>query len=417
MVQHQYEKDPFKGTFGSLENLVDRISEVIKCPITIEDANHRLLAYSTHSDATDSARIATIIGRRVPEKVINSLWRDGIIQKLVQSDDPLRISTINEIGLGNRVAISIRKNNEVLGYIWALEIGNPLTDGDLILLKNAAQAAKNQLLQLQIRKKKKEEGYQEFFWQLLTGHVKTHEEIKEKIEQLDITPPPKFSVLVFKFQEEITTKTEQQITYMITTTQQVKITFHVADRRELILLASPHSFQSSEKSMSGFIEAFISQMKKRFGIEHIIGSSGTIYENYEKIEKSYQEALTVTSLKGQFPDEMSELYSYQQIGIYRYLDIILEKKRMDNYENPTLLKLIDYDNIHKSHMLETLEVFLNKDSNVNDAAQALHVHTNTLNYRLKRISEIGEIDLKNPNQKMTLFLDIKLRKLDKNGHL
>jgi DNA-binding PucR family transcriptional regulator len=55
-------------------------------------------------------------------------------------------------------------------------------------------------------------------------------------------------------------------------------------------------------------------------------------------------------------------------------------------------------------------VFLEKDSNVHEAANTLNVHTNTLNYRLKRISEIGEINLKDPNQKITLYIDLKLEK-------
>ena len=35
---------------------------------------------------------------------------------------------------------------------------------------------------------------------------------------------------------------------------------------------------------------------------------------------------------------------------------------------------------------------------------------NTLNYRLKRITEIGEVNFKDPNQKMMLYLDLKLEK-------
>ncbi|WP_232217800.1 helix-turn-helix domain-containing protein [Virgibacillus sp. SK37] len=42
------------------------------------------------------------------------------------------------------------------------------------------------------------------------------------------------------------------------------------------------------------------------------------------------------------------------------------------------------------------------------AANTIHVHTNTLNYRLKRITELTDLDLKDPNQKVTLFLDLKL---------
>ena len=61
-------KDPFKENFDTLEEFADRISEVLNCPITIEDANHRLLAYSTHDERTDQARIATIIGRKFRKK-------------------------------------------------------------------------------------------------------------------------------------------------------------------------------------------------------------------------------------------------------------------------------------------------------------------------------------------------------------
>lgn len=144
-------KDPFKENFDTLEEFADRISEVLNCPITIEDANHRLLAYSTHDERTDQARIATIIGRRVPEKVINNLWKEGIIPKLLETNEPVRVKNINEIGLGDRIAISIWKNEEVLGFIWAVEIEKALGNEEVELLKKAANVLKNKLLQLQIR--------------------------------------------------------------------------------------------------------------------------------------------------------------------------------------------------------------------------------------------------------------------------
>lgn len=411
MTHNQYETDPFKGTFGNLENLVDKISDVFKCPVTIEDANHHLLAYSSHVERTDPARVATIIERRVPEKVINSLWRDGVIPKLNQSEEPLRVAEITDIGLGDRVAIAIFAKKEVLGYIWVLEINNRLSEKEMLLLKKAAQTAKNQLLQRQVRKKKKEEGHQEFFWQLLTGHIKSHGEIRSKFEQLGLTTPTPVSVILFQFENEITEKIEGYISYMITTTQKLRITFQAIDRNDLILLVSPLKEKEKGVTTIEFIEDFVLQMNKRFKVKKIKASCGNPYDNYEKIESSYQEALAVLHLKNQFPEEIGTTYSYQQLGIYRYLDVLLQKKKQDGYENRSLQKLANYDEVNKTNLVETLEVFLNKDSNVQTAAKELHVHTNTLNYRLKRITEIADIDLKNANQKITLYIDIKLNKL------
>ena len=168
MKEFEKNRDIFKDLYGDMMEFADRISSVLGCPITIEDGNHRLLAYSTHDDTTDQARIMTIIGRRVPEKVINSLWKDGFIPALLKEDAPIKIGAINDVGLGNRAAVSIRKNNEVLGFIWALEVNEPFSEEDMEFLQFAAKEAKNQLQQLQLKKKRKEAGNQEFLWRMLT---------------------------------------------------------------------------------------------------------------------------------------------------------------------------------------------------------------------------------------------------------
>lgn len=105
-------------------------------------------------------------------------------------------------------------------------------------------------------------------------------------------------------------------------------------------------------------------------------------------------------------------FSFSELGIYQYLDILDEKRKQTGYFNYSLSKLEQYDRDHQSNMVETLERFIEADSNVNTASKVLNIHVNTLNYRLKRISQIAEIDLKNVNQKFTIYLDIKLRHMD-----
>ncbi|MEH7606390.1 PucR family transcriptional regulator, partial [Priestia megaterium] len=400
-------KDPFKENFDTLEEFADRISEVLNCPITIEDANHRLLAYSTHDERTDQARIATIIGRRVPEKVINNLWKEGIIPKLLETNEPVRVKNINEIGLGDRIAISIWKNEEVLGFIWAVEIEKALGDEEVELLKKAANVLKNKLLQLQIRKYKREERSQEFFWKLLTGHIKSRQEISEAFYEAQITAPSTFSIAIFRFQEDITPEAERQISYMLKTMHRLKIVLYTIDCNDLILLLSLDAVENPLDEQRDFVDYFRGNMYERFDVTQIKASCSSIYSSHDHIEKSYKEALNVLDMKSKFPEETKEIINYQELGIYQFLDVILEKRVQDQFENHSLKKLTDYDLRHNSNLVETLEVFLNNDNNINEAAKELNVHMNTLSYRLKRISEIGDINLKDVNQKMTLYIDIK----------
>lgn len=138
----------------TLEDLVDTISNLLGCPVTVEDVNFRLLAYSSHEKVTDDARIATIINRQVPEDLINGLWRDGVIQQLKNSENPIRVSPINEAGFGSRIAIAVRNGNDLLGHIWVIGSGHADEEWQTQLLKEAAEAVGTKLLQHRSRRKK-----------------------------------------------------------------------------------------------------------------------------------------------------------------------------------------------------------------------------------------------------------------------
>ncbi|CAH0344227.1 helix-turn-helix domain-containing protein [Bacillus sp. CECT 9360] len=407
MQESSKKREIFKGVYGDLMEFADRISSVLGCPVTIEDGNHRLLAYSTHEETTDQARISTIIGRRVPEKVINSLWKEGILPALLKDEKPVQVPSIDDVGLGKRAAISIRKNNEVLGFIWALEASKPFSEEDMVFLQLAAKEAKNQLLQLQLRKKRKEESYQEFFWQLLTGHFQDEQELTEKLTQFSLHIPAVFSVIVFEFPDEITREVERHISYMLTTTQKIKSYFFTTDQNRLILLVGAESTAGFTASISRFIPYFIRQMSSRFQVTDISGASGNLYRIFSKGMHSYHEALFTLKMKHAFPVDTENMTQYHQLGIFQTMDILIES-RYSETEHASIQLLKDYDAKNQTDLLSTLEVYLEKDCHPNETAKHLHIHVNTLNYRLKRIAEIGEINLKDPLLKMSLFLSFKI---------
>ncbi|ERN51366.1 helix-turn-helix domain-containing protein [Alkalihalophilus marmarensis] len=398
----------FNRQFDSLEEFVDAISERLQCPVTIEDSNHHLLAYSSHDDGTDAARISTIIGRRVPEKVINRFWKEGVIPTLNQSDEPLIIPQINDIGLGNRVAVSIRKNNEVLGYIWVLEVGRKLTADDLADLKFAASKAKNQLLQLNMQKKKKEKNHQELLWQLITGDARDHKHIADQLSKIGINPTKPLAVILFNF-EVMSDDLYKKLVYVAKTTQKVTILIQTLDENQVVFLVSSPASNDFVKDTKEFVETFKAQVRERFGIMEVTAGCGYAYDNYEWIKRSYDEATKVITLKQTFTKELQSAAFYHELGVFRYIDLIRQTiKEQEMTVNPAIRKLEKYDLEHRTNLLETLGIILDKDGNMNEAAKELHCHVNTLNYRLKRIQEIANIQLKDPVQKIGLYLDMKV---------
>jgi DNA-binding PucR family transcriptional regulator len=395
----------FDRVFDSLEDFVDTVSDVLSCPVTLEDANHQLLAYSSHDDTTDATRISTIIGRRVPEKVVNRFWKDGVIPALNQSDEPLDIDCITEMGLRNRVAVSIRKNHEVLGYIWVIEVDTKLSDQDKQLLKVAASKAKNLLLQLNLQKKRREKNHQELLWQIITGDTSSHEGTSLLLEKVGIRAKS-LAIMIFKF-EEISDTLYRNLMYIIKTTSKVTMLIHTIDEDQIICLVSPTNENSEQSDLLHFMETLQLQMKERFDIEHMHIGCGYLYDDYSKLTDSYHEAQKVVKLKGSGEAILKRAYFYHELGVYRHLDILLQHEKY-LVMNPAILHIKQYDNQHATSLSETLELFLNKDGNMNETAKELHIHVNTLSYRLKRIQEMTNVQLKDPVQRIGLYLDLKL---------
>lgn len=410
-------ENPFSQIEGlDFTELADLISERVHNPITIEDFNHRLIAYSTHGNWTDQARMETIMGRRVPETVLNRLWQDGVIQELMGCDDPIRIQAKNEVGLGDRVAISIRKGQSVLGYIWVQEVNRHLSEYEMQLLRLAAKAMIPKLHQRQTKRRIQQEKSKEFFWEMLLGQISSHQEIQTKAEDIGIKLPRPFSVFLFQTHLSDYPSVQKELNYLLHNLKDsfplTQFPLVVTDQRRLVVLGGGGDTRIDfhDRSLS-FVRDIVQRLQDRFGELPVSGVYGMPYSSFSYVKQSYHQALAVLRAKNNLPQETKDILGYVDLGIYRLLPMLGEKNEAESYVNYRLEKLKRYDLDNQSHLLQTLEVYLDCAGRVNAASQHLHIHPNTLAYRLKRISEVAGLNLDDPNQRFAMFIDLKLMKL------
>lgn len=396
---------------ADMDELADLIGDLLQNPITIEDADHRLIAYSSHGDSTDPARWSTIMGRRVPEKVLTRLWKDGVFQALWTQDDPVHIPAKDEVGLGKRVAIAIRRGNDVLGYIWAQEVNRPLTEKDDEILRQAARAAVTRLIQRQGKRKAEEQRRNEFLWELLLGNFTSETAIRQKAENLQVQLPAPYLICVVEAPGE---RLDQ---YLYPLLMRDKL-YWVVDGSQLVLLIGLHSGKKPDQDeLIRKVEQFLADSLGKL-VTHakeglVTAGYGRAYSGYTQIGKSYREALHVLRVKKLFPKETEGIYGYQDLGIYRYLLQLKKWKDEEGCQDERLERLKEYDRNNHTELLETLETFLDAAGKVNVAASRLHIHINTLGYRLRRIEEIMQVDLENMNQRTALYLELKMDKLNR----
>ncbi len=79
-------------------------------------------------------------------------------------------------------------------------------------------------------------------------------------------------------------------------------------------------------------------------------------------------------------------------------------------DRPTgsLARLMDYDRQHDAKLVATLAAWLDAFGDVTAAARLQGVHPNTFRYRLRRVADIGQIDLEDPEQRFIAMVQLRV---------
>ena len=78
-----------------------------------------------------------------------------------------------------------------------------------------------------------------------------------------------------------------------------------------------------------------------------------------------------------------------------------------SFRTHVLEPLVKYDEVHQSELVRTLETFLNLSCAWQECAKELHIHVNTLRYRIGRIEELTNRDLSSMADRVDFFLALR----------
>lgn len=395
----------FDRFFDSMEALADTISESLQSQVTIEDSNHHVIGYSSHQTESDPARISTIIGKKVPSTVIIGLRKKGVMHELESSSHPIRIPAVMEVGLGPRLAMCIRHQQEILGYIWVVDRGN-LAEGQAEeIMEKAAGIAGRYLLKQRGWKTRQEKVLEDFFWKLLTSHYESEARIRQEAEAGSVLLPQSYYIGVIESSGPVDEHFLQSFRRVMDTYAGQRLLFQTAEQNRLIILFSCAFPVAGTERLASFMHGLLRDLGQREEGRLTAGCSSE-HQEYTSAAAAYREALQILELKQLLPYHTRELLLYEEIGFWAYLPAILEQKRSRTRSSRLLYPLKEHDREHKSDLLKTLAVYLSLDGNLKESAAFLHIHVNTLIYRLNRITEITGKSLKETGYRTSIYLDL-----------
>lgn len=124
-----------------MQDEVDSLASHLGCAVLIEDVRHRPLWWSTEGEI-DGVRAHTILRRTAPQAAASMVARLG----LASAQEPVRTPALPEADMAERWCAPVRDRWQLLGYLWVLDPGGQVGEGEIPAMVACAQHAAHALV-------------------------------------------------------------------------------------------------------------------------------------------------------------------------------------------------------------------------------------------------------------------------------
>ena len=412
--------------FGDLFAVANAIGALMDAPITIEDRNSRVLAFSGQQDEADASRVETILGRQVPERFRAILSERGVFRALHRSARPVDVSSLPDPAgeVLPRTAMAVRAGDEILGSIWVV-VKEPLSQERRDALVEAAKLVALHLLRVRAGTDVQRRLRADLLSTALTGGP----DAGEALDRLGLAGRPLMVLGLAgtdRAQPELTTGQEQQ---------------RLADAFAMHLGAG---HPRSAAALIGGVAYGLVPLPPGTGPEDGAERAHRVARDF--FDRVGDRARPVVAI-GPLADGVAGAagvagLAYARICTDRILRVLRESggtrrvaaledvhaqvlllelrdqvaARGDGPSGP-LARLLEYDARHGSALVATLAAWLDAFGDVTAAAESMFVHPNTFRYRLRRLTEVGGLDLADAEQRFAVMLQLRVHQRPANREI
>jgi len=139
---------------------------------------------------------------------------------------------------------------------------------------------------------------------------------------------------------------------------------------------------------------------------------GRIAKNLQGIPQSFREAQQALEIGRRLFGE-GKLHSFVHLGVYRLLFHLDGQEELDDFYQEMLGPLLAHDARNDGTLVETLEGFFRCNGNLSETARVMHLHRNSLLYRLDRIEAILGRSLEDSELRLSLQIALKIHHLQR----
>jgi DNA-binding PucR family transcriptional regulator len=422
LVNHVFEhhgdresQDSGTDLFSLAQSIADRTHGMV----SIEDAQSHVLAYSASNDEADDLRRLSILGRAGPSEHLAWIAQWGIFDAIRAKPDVVRVAERPELGLRPRSAIGIflpsadeRRAPAFAGTIWVQQGSRPLADDADDVLRGAAVLAARIMTRL-------------------AATPSTHMvRIQELLGMRSIDGPPDIDLIARELGVAVDGRAAligfdgsipgsrlaggavgaklavgavgaKLADVLSLSASAFRQDAQVASARTRVYVLFPSTGKPA--AVTSWIRGTVAALRTELGLElHAV--IATPVNGLAGAAAARLEVDRVLDSAERHPGALGQVTSLAEARTTVLLDEIVTAIAADErLIDPRVRALRDDDPV----LADTLRAYLDSFGDVATAAQSLHVHPNTVRYRVRRIERLLATSLTDPDVRLLLSLSLR----------
>lgn len=382
-----------------LQGILDVGYSVLGNPLFLADNSYKYLAVSSGAQADNPLMEKENALGHIEKEGIEFIRRNKLDDQVRKSNRPVYIQ--NPIHNNKGMMIGMVKIHDIeVAHIMMYEQNHLFADNDYELMQRLCRIISIEMQKTDFYKKNKGTMYAYFIGDLLDNNSGNIEQSRERLATLGYKLQNDLFILSISNKYNATSESRQE---MIIADLQNRIpnSLYVIYQNNIIFLINGCHAEDNHRFNNPSVEEYL----KANGL---IAGLSNCFSNIQEIRKYYEQSLKAAQL-GQKMDNEPGLYRYEAMTIFHLMEISESKDyNLLDFCHPALLTLRAYDEEKKTDFFNTLYQYLNFSQNTQQTADYLHIHKNTLLYRIEKIKKITGNPLNHGDELIKLHFSFKI---------